>query len=69
MVIDNFDLVRIRVLPDETDAPLVINADTVLSGSFAFQAFEPISRRHPQILKTFRAVKTEQLAQGSPLNV
>ena len=69
MVINDFDLVRIPVFPDETDAPLVVNANTMLSGPLPFQAFKPVARRHPQILKTFRTVKTKQFAQRGSLNV
>jgi hypothetical protein len=60
MIIDDFDLVRIPFVPDETDAPLVVDADTVLSSPFSLQRFQSVTRRHPQILKAFRAVKNKQ---------
>ena len=69
MIIDDFDLVRIPFVPDETDAPLVVDADTVLFSPVSLHPFESVTRRHPQILKALRAVKNEQFAQCSSLDV
>ena len=49
VVIDDFDLHRALVGPDEADAPLVVNSDAVLSGAVAAERFETMRRWHSQI--------------------
>jgi hypothetical protein len=39
MVIDDFDVVGVAIFPSETDSPLVIDPDTVLSGPVVPQFF------------------------------
>ena len=68
MVIDDFDLMRVPVLPDKANAPLVIDADTVLACPTAFESFEAIARRHPQIFQVRRCRELGQLPKGSALN-
>ena len=68
MVIDDLNLVRVSVAPDKADAPLVVDADAVRSGSSALEGFEPVTRRHPQILQMFRLVEPDQFAQGDALD-
>lgn len=69
MVIDCFDLVRIPVLPDKTNAPLVVNPNAVLTGPCALEGFEPVGWGHPEIVQTFRVVELDEFAKGSPLNI
>ena len=40
MVIHNFNVMRVLALPAEADAPLVIDADAVLSSAGAFSVEE-----------------------------
>jgi hypothetical protein len=49
MVIDNLDRISIAVFPNETDTPLIIDPDTVLSFSRSFQRLKPIGRWHTEI--------------------
>jgi hypothetical protein len=51
MVIDNFNVVRIAITPDEAQPPLVIDADAVLSGAVAGQRLQVVGRRLPEILQ------------------
>jgi hypothetical protein len=43
VIIGDFDFVGIAILPPETDPVLVIDPDTVLSGSIRSQALQPVS--------------------------
>jgi hypothetical protein len=43
VVVYNFHVVRVLNIPDEADAVLVVNPDTVLAGSISLQRFKPIS--------------------------
>ena len=68
MVIHNFHFVRAR-FPAEADPPLIVDADAVLSGATAFQRFQPVARRHPQVLQLRCRVQLQQLPAGGSLDV
>jgi len=51
MVIYNFNIFRTSFCPSEADAPLPVNTDAVLSGSIAFERFQPITGGYSQIFK------------------
>jgi hypothetical protein len=68
MVVNDFDIVRLSILPSETDSPLVIDADAVLAGAVADQRFETIPQRDSQILKFLRRMQVHQLAPGCPFD-
>jgi hypothetical protein len=51
MIIYDFDFVRVSVFPDETDAPLVIDANAVPARSVALEGFEAVARRHPHVVQ------------------
>ena len=68
MIIDDFDCMRIPVFPDETDAPLIVDADAVLAGSFALEGFEPMAWRHTQVTQGFRRRELSEFANSIALN-
>ena len=55
--------------PDEADAPLLIDADTVLSLPIIFQRFKSIAGRYLQIVKNCRPVELCKLAKGRSFDV
>jgi len=63
VIIHNLDLLRPARRPHKTDMKLIIDADAMLSGTFAFKAFQPIARRHAQIIEY---CGNRQLAQFTP---
>jgi hypothetical protein len=69
MVINNFYPQCITVLPFEADAPLVVNADAILPCPISAQPLQPISWRHPQILKSLRLVEHAQFPQRHLLDI
>jgi hypothetical protein len=44
VVIDNLNVARIRIYPSETDPPLIIDPNAVLTPSVTGEGFEAISR-------------------------
>jgi len=48
--------------PDERDPPLVVDSDTVLTCSIAFELFQPISGRGHQVFEMRSAVEHGQLS-------
>ncbi|SRR6266571_9573729 len=69
MIIYYFNFVRISVHPFETDSPLLVDADAVLSLPVAFQRFQPVSRWNPQIFEANRRVQELQFMKRLLLNV
>lgn len=69
MIIYDFDLFRIILLPDKADSPLVINPQAMLSLASPFQGFQPIGRRKTQILQINRGVECVQSHERSLLNI
>jgi hypothetical protein len=49
--------VRMSFSPKKTNSPLIIDADRVLTLPFAPQRFEPVARRHPQVLEPLRVIQ------------
>jgi len=50
MVIDDLDFIGVATGPDETEPPLLVDADAVPARSPAFECFEPIRRGDAQIV-------------------
>src|SRR6476620_10576034 len=50
------------VLPPEDDAPLIIDADRMISLEAAFERLQPVPRRLPQIEQSSGGVKVLQLS-------
>jgi hypothetical protein len=49
MGVHDFDIICTIVFPMKTDAPLIIDTNTVLPLSVATQLFQPVTRRRQQI--------------------
>jgi hypothetical protein len=47
--------------PDETDSPLIVDADRVLTLPSAPQGFEPVARRHAEVLDLLCVVQQTKL--------
>ena len=50
MVVDDFNVICVVILPSETDSPLSVDANTVLSFPFAGQGLKLIGWRNSQVL-------------------
>jgi hypothetical protein len=61
MVINNFDVVGISLLPGEANPPLFINPDTMLPLAVAFQGLKPVAWRDLQVLERFGAMEIQEL--------
>lgn len=62
VVINDLYIERIALLPDETDPPLVVDPDAVLTRPIFFQGFEmvtTIDRQHPEV---GRGIQHQKLA-------
>src|SRR5690606_17071055 len=68
VVVDEFDIVRSSLSPDETDAPLCVDSDAVLAPTIADALLQAIARRDPQILDVIRCVDQLKLPQNRSLH-
>jgi hypothetical protein len=49
VIIDDLDVERVSCVPDEADAPLVIDPDAVLSATVPLEDLEPVPGWAPQV--------------------
>lgn len=68
MVVRDFNFVGVAILPDETDPPLVIDSNAVLSLAVSAQRFESVAGRHRQVMQFLGCVEHGQLPQPDPLD-
>lgn len=68
IIVCDLDIMRVALLPDEAQTPLIIDADAVLTHSVVFKCFQSVARR-PQIQQVGCRIQNLQLPQGDPLNV
>jgi hypothetical protein len=68
VVVDEFDIFRTSISPDEADSPLRVDPDAVLPSAVTHQLLQPISRRNPKILHVLGGVDQLELPQGRSLH-
>ena len=69
MIVDDLDVSSSVRCPDETDLPLLINADAVLSFPIIFKSLKAIPWRHFQIVKDSRPIQLRQFPHSLAFNV
>lgn len=62
MVVHDLNVFGAVIGPAEAHAILIIHADAMLTGTVAFQGFQPITRWHAQIIQSACLVQLFQLA-------
>ena len=62
VVINNFDLVGVSIAPHETDPPLIVDANAVLSLSISVQRLQTVTRRSSQISQLGCTIELSQFA-------
>jgi hypothetical protein len=68
MIIDNFDVVSVTIAPYETDPPLVVNPNAVLTSAAATELFQVLAQRNPQVLQRLLVVQHRELATRGVLD-
>jgi hypothetical protein len=69
VIVDDLALGTLAGPPHETNAPLPVDPNAVLTPSFALQHFQTIRRRDAQIIQTLGGVQHSELATGYGLNL
>ena len=62
MIIDDFYVKCIAIVPSETDAPALVDANAVSSRAISFQHLQSVPGRHAQVLQPSRRIQVQQLA-------
>jgi hypothetical protein len=62
MIVNKLDVVSVPLAPDEADAPLLVDANRMLSAPVARKRLEPVSRRYAQVVKPRNRVEQKQLS-------
>jgi hypothetical protein len=57
VVVNDLDIPGTGSAPSKTYAPLLIDADAVLTSPIAFELFQAVPRRHAQISKGIRGIE------------
>ena len=68
MVVGNFNIGRLPVIPTENQAPLLIDSHAPETLEIAGEGFEPVAGRDSQILQNFGGVKLPEPQKGPLLN-
>jgi len=66
VIVSYLDVLRLVVRPVETDAPLVIDADAVLTLPISFQFLKLIAGRREQVAQILGIVQVDQFASSLP---
>jgi hypothetical protein len=64
MIVDNFHIVSVPIMPDKTDAPLLIDANRVLALAISAERFQLVSGRGGQNREFRRSMKLQELSQS-----
>lgn len=68
MVVHDLDIVSVLSPPSETQPPLIVDADTVLSFSGSLERLEPVGGRNGQIDQILGIVEHPELSPGDLLD-
>jgi len=69
MVIDDLDIVSVPLIPSETDAPLIVDADAPLPFSIPSQFLKSVARRDKKKINAGSAVNQGQFSKCGLLNI
>lgn len=69
VIVYDFHVMGVVLAPNKADTPLIVDADAVLPDPIAFQNFQSVAGRRPQICHIHCRVQDFEFPQGCPLNV
>ena len=69
VIVNDFDLVGIAGTPSKADAPLIVDANTVLSGPIAATYLQAVAGRDAQVVERLSGVNRDELSEHHTLQV
>jgi hypothetical protein len=70
VIIRDLDIAGIAISPDKTDPVLIIDANTVLAVTIAFQSLQTVARKRAQVAESLSRIQHAELLErlpGAPL--
>jgi hypothetical protein len=68
VIVHDFDLFGLALIPNKANSPLIVNADAVLSGTVAMQGFQAVRGRYAQIIQGLGRVQHIEFFHRYQLN-
>jgi len=69
VVVNNLNLECIAFFPDETDSPLIVDPNTVMSSPVTLQLLQPVRWRNAQRIQAAGRRENFELSRSQALNV
>jgi hypothetical protein len=69
VVVNDLDVPRFTVSPNEANPPLIVNPNAVLTLAIPVQRFQAIARRHAEIVELLCRVDRQELCARPPLDL
>lgn len=69
MIIDDFDFIGMACRPTKTYSQLIIDSNAVLLSPLALELFEPVARRHAQVIDFCSGMKHREFAQSNLVDI
>ena len=66
MIVHDLHIVGVRVVPDETDAVLIVDPNAVLAAPVARERLDPVARKRREVAELSSRVSLLQLSLGDP---
>ncbi len=67
VVVDDLDVERVGGAPDEADAPLIVDADAVLTGAIGLECFEAVAWRNAKVGERIGRIENDELSKRDAL--
>jgi hypothetical protein len=67
VIVNDLNLIRIARTPAEANAPLIVDANTMLAGAITLEFLKPVAGRDAEIIKGLRGVNGDELSEHGPL--
>jgi hypothetical protein len=68
VVIHDLNIISISRAPTETDPPLLVDSDAVLTFSVSFESFQSISRRYPEVVEDRGCIEHPEFSKRNSLD-
>jgi hypothetical protein len=68
VIVHDFDLFGLALIPNKANSPLIVNADAVLSGTITVQGFQTVRGRYTQIIQGLTCVQYVEFFHRHQLN-
>ena len=69
MIVDDFRVIGVAIVPAETNPPLIIDPDAVLSQPVSAQRLQPVPRWHSRRIEIRSRVNHPELAHGHAFSI